>query len=101
MLNAVFWDIKPSSYLTGDIISTLQSIVCSSYARYEVFTAVAMKNVVVWDVTPCGCCKNRRFADYFHFDNGDAFLRNVGSHNSHTAQIPEDSILQPHYDYCL
>jgi hypothetical protein len=22
---------------------------------------VAMKNPVFWDVTPCGCCKNRRF----------------------------------------
>jgi hypothetical protein len=24
------------------------------YARYEVFTAVTMKNGVSWDVTPCG-----------------------------------------------
>jgi hypothetical protein len=22
---------------------------------------VTMKNGVFWDVTPCGCCKNRRF----------------------------------------
>jgi hypothetical protein len=29
--------------------------------RFEVFTAVTMKNVVFWDVTSCGCCKNRRF----------------------------------------
>jgi hypothetical protein len=29
--------------------------------RFEVFTAVTMKNGVFWDVTPCGCCKNRRF----------------------------------------
>jgi hypothetical protein len=29
--------------------------------RFEVYTAVAMKNVVFWDVTPCGSCKNRRF----------------------------------------
>jgi hypothetical protein len=26
--------------------------------RYEVFTAVAMKNGAFWDVTPCGSCKN-------------------------------------------
>jgi hypothetical protein len=26
--------------------------------RFEVVTAVTMKNVVVWDVTPCGSCKN-------------------------------------------
>jgi hypothetical protein len=29
--------------------------------RFEVFTAVAMKNGVFWDVTPWGSCKNRRF----------------------------------------
>jgi hypothetical protein len=31
------------------------------YVRFEVFTAVTMKMAVVWDVTPCGSCKNRRF----------------------------------------
>jgi hypothetical protein len=31
------------------------------HVRFEVFTAVAMKNGVYWDVTPCGFCKNRRF----------------------------------------
>jgi hypothetical protein len=29
--------------------------------RFEVFTAVTMRNVVFWDITPCGSCKNRRF----------------------------------------
>jgi hypothetical protein len=29
--------------------------------RFEVFTAVTMKNGVLFDVTPCGSCKNRRF----------------------------------------
>jgi hypothetical protein len=32
-----------------------------SLARFEVFTAVTMKNGVFWDVTSCGSCKNRRF----------------------------------------
>jgi hypothetical protein len=31
------------------------------YVRFEVFTAVTMKNGVFWDVTPCGSCKDRRF----------------------------------------
>jgi hypothetical protein len=31
-----------------------------SYVRFEVFTAVTMKNCVFWDVTLCGSCKNRR-----------------------------------------
>jgi hypothetical protein len=29
--------------------------------RFEVFTAVTMKNGVFWDVTSCGFCNNRRF----------------------------------------
>jgi hypothetical protein len=27
--------------------------------RFDVFTAVTMRNGVFWDVTPCGSCKNR------------------------------------------
>jgi hypothetical protein len=33
----------------------------SVYVRFEVFTAVTMKNGVFWVVTPCGSCKNLRF----------------------------------------
>jgi hypothetical protein len=29
--------------------------------RFEVFTAVTMKNGVLWDITPCGSCKNRLY----------------------------------------
>jgi hypothetical protein len=29
------------------------------FVRFEVFTAVTMKNGVFWDVTPCGSYKNR------------------------------------------
>jgi hypothetical protein len=32
-----------------------------THARFEVFTAVNMKNGVFWDVTPRGSCKIRRF----------------------------------------
>jgi hypothetical protein len=35
--------------------------------RFEVFTAVTMKNVVVWNVTPCGSYKNRRFGGTWRF----------------------------------
>jgi hypothetical protein len=31
-----------------------------SHVRFEVFTAVTVKNGAFWDVTPCGSCKNRR-----------------------------------------
>jgi hypothetical protein len=44
---------------------TFPSLICprtpSVYIRFEVFTAVTMKNAVFWCVTPCGSCKNRRF----------------------------------------
>jgi hypothetical protein len=33
----------------------------SKDVRFQVFTAVTMKNGVFWDVTPCGSCKNRGF----------------------------------------
>jgi hypothetical protein len=31
------------------------------FVRFEVFTAMTMKNDVFWGVAPCGSCKNRRF----------------------------------------
>jgi hypothetical protein len=34
--------------------------------RFEVFTAVAMKIAVLWDVTPCRSCVNRRFGGMYH-----------------------------------
>jgi hypothetical protein len=36
-----------------------------NFLRFEVSTAVTMKNGVFWDVTPCGSCKNRRFGRNF------------------------------------
>jgi hypothetical protein len=37
--------------------------------RFEVFTAVTMKNAVFWDVAPCRFCVNRRFGGTYrlHF----------------------------------
>jgi hypothetical protein len=33
-------------------------ILCAqrNYVRFDIFTAVTMKNAVFWDVTPCGSC---------------------------------------------
>jgi hypothetical protein len=31
--------------------------------RFEVFTAVTMRNGIFWDVTPCSSCKNWRFGE--------------------------------------
>jgi hypothetical protein len=48
---------------TNVVITTERSdyILKSIAARFEVLTAVTMKNDVFWDVTPCSSCKNRRF----------------------------------------
>jgi hypothetical protein len=35
--------------------------------RFEVFTAMTMKNGVFWDVRPCGSCQNRRFGGTYQF----------------------------------
>jgi hypothetical protein len=37
-----------------------------SYVRFEVFTAVTMKNGIFWDVMPCGSCKSWRFGGRYH-----------------------------------
>jgi hypothetical protein len=38
-----------------------------TFVEFEDFTAVTIKNVVCWDVAPCGSCKNRRFGGTCHF----------------------------------
>jgi hypothetical protein len=59
------------SVVSGMLNGTLTSIVfrtlyynnanVGSYVRFEVFTAVAMKNGVFWNITPCGSCRHRHF----------------------------------------
>jgi hypothetical protein len=49
---------KPSPYFTADtclLYRARRPIKC--YVRFEVFTAVTMKNAVFWDITPCGCVR--------------------------------------------
>jgi hypothetical protein len=47
--------------------------------RFEVFTAVTMKNAVFWDEMLCHSCKNRSFGRTYHLyhqgdDGGDTVL---------------------------
>jgi hypothetical protein len=91
MKNANFWYIRPSSYITGDITSPLQSSVGNCYVTFEVFPAATMKNAIFWDVSS----QHAPVADYglrskfthsCHPDvGGGRILRNVGSYKSHTA----------------
>jgi hypothetical protein len=56
--------IPQTQFLFNVVLSKLL-VYNSSYVhvRFEVFTAVTLKNGVFWDVTPCGSCKNRRFGE--------------------------------------
>jgi hypothetical protein len=55
-----------------------------SIERFEAFKAVAMKNAVFWDVTPCGSCKSRRFGGTYrlhHEGDNDRRAKNNVSNN--------------------
>jgi hypothetical protein len=54
----------PTSILPNILPPVIYPI--SSHERFEVFTAVTMKNCVFWGVTPCDSCKNRRFGGTWH-----------------------------------
>jgi hypothetical protein len=43
-----------------------------------------MKNDVLWDVSPCRFCVNRRFGFIYLEDRGDTLIRNVSSHKIYT-----------------
>jgi hypothetical protein len=51
--------------------------------RFEAFTAVTMKNAVLWDVSPRGSYKNRRFGGthrlHHHGDKSRRARNNVNS----------------------
>jgi hypothetical protein len=55
------------SFLDRNIVLTERKLLCNVfYVRFEAFTAVTMKNVDLWDVTPCGSCKNRHLGGNLH-----------------------------------
>jgi hypothetical protein len=52
---------RMSDITLNDSHDRLLQTISVTYVRFEVLTAVTIKNGVFWDVTPCGSCKNRRF----------------------------------------
>jgi hypothetical protein len=53
MKNAVLWDIKYQFIPhRKHITPPQQSTAGKYYVRFEVFTAVTMKNTVLWDINP-------------------------------------------------
>jgi hypothetical protein len=62
MKNDVYWDIGTQFIpQRKHITSPLESQPVNAMLRFEIFTAVTMKNAVFWDVTPCDPCMNRCF----------------------------------------
>jgi hypothetical protein len=53
--------LEVAVFCTGSLPLRIGSATNKLCGRFEVFTAVTMKNGVFWVVTPCGSCKNRRF----------------------------------------
>jgi hypothetical protein len=70
MKNGVFWDIRTKFVLHRRHITVpLQSPAGKSYVRFEVFTAVVMKDALFWDVTRAAlvrtCFSWKRIASIF------------------------------------
>jgi ribosome biogenesis protein Nip4 len=60
-VNVVDWiGLAQNRYRWRALVNSVMNV------RFEVFTAVTMKNGVFWVVTPCGSCKNRRFGRTYH-----------------------------------
>jgi hypothetical protein len=66
------------------------------HVRFEIFTAVTMRNAVFWDVAPCGLqsaatCSRWFLARGFFYpeDGSHTFFRNVGSRKIYTAPHPK------------
>jgi hypothetical protein len=86
----------------GDISARSIEIKKNCFVKFEVFTAVTMKNVVFWDVALCSSCVNRRFGATYRLhrqirkipERGTNVNRCSGSHKITRRHIPEDGILQ-------
>jgi hypothetical protein len=74
------------------------------YIRFEVFTALTMKNAVFWDVGPCRTCVNRRFGGTYRLHLHGRTIRGC-SHLlalvPRSRHIPKDGILQYEVVLCL
>jgi hypothetical protein len=62
--------------------------------RFEVFTAVTVKNAVFWDVAPRSSCKNRRLGGMYHLCQAIHFSETSVFKRPTRRNIQEDDILQ-------
>jgi hypothetical protein len=86
-----------------DTIFLLMTIIIYYRVRFEVFTAVTMKNCVFWDVMPCGSYKNQRFGgtqSLHHQGYKNRWTRNV-SRNYERRGVEEKTGIQTCSTSCL
>jgi hypothetical protein len=60
----------------------------NSKVRFEIFTAVTVKNAVFWDVAPCRSCVNRRFGGTYRLHLQGRKIRKLGTSVSRWLQPP-------------
>jgi hypothetical protein len=65
----------------------LVSKVSTNIVRFEVFTAVTMKNAVFWDVAPCRSCVNRRFGGTYRLHLQGRIIRGRGTNVSRCSHL--------------
>jgi hypothetical protein len=80
MTDAVFWDIE-AKFLPHmkHITSPLQIPAGYSYVRFVDIMAVNKEKVILWNLTACVCCKNRRFRGTYHFHHQDDKISKLGT----------------------
>jgi hypothetical protein len=56
----------------------------NNFIEFEVFTAVVMKSIIFWDMTPCSPLSCNNLLNYFFDleDGGDMFFRHVGCNST-------------------
>jgi hypothetical protein len=65
------WVYKASTYLSKYYWrETGSTNPWNGFVGFEVFAAMTMKNAVLWNLTPCGSCKNRCFVRKHRLGSG-------------------------------
>jgi hypothetical protein len=53
--------------------------ICLKFERFEVFTAVTIKDAIFWNVAPCRSCVNRRFGGTYRLHLQGRKIRERGT----------------------
>jgi hypothetical protein len=90
MLSKILKEKEPNTFCPKYYLTFLGRKTVSIFVRFEVFTAVTMKNAIFWDMTPCTSCMNRRFGGMYRLHLQGRKIRERGTSLSrwlHSAQL--------------